>query len=108
MKRKGIIMLSVALCTALFASAAMADESTLRTAIEAGGKVQMSENVALTEELIVENDVTLDLAGYKLSRDGADSAIYVIRVRNNATLTINDSVGGGSIESTTTGNQTGR
>ena len=108
MKRKGIIMLAAALCTALFASAAMADESTLKTAIEAGGNVQMSEDIALTDELIIENDVTLDLAGYKLSRSGANSATYVIRVRNDATLTINDSVGGGSIESTTTGNQTGR
>ena len=108
MKRKGIIMLAAALCTALFASAAMANESTLRAAIKAGGNVQMSENIDLTNELIIENDVTLDLAGCKLSRNGADSATYVIRVRNNATLTINDSVGGGSIESTTTGNQTGR
>ena len=64
MKKKGIIMLAAALCTALFASTAMAvtDEASLRTAVQSDGTVTLENNIALTAAegpLVIKGTTTL-------------------------------------------------
>lgn len=64
MKRKGIIMLVAALCTALFASAAMAvtDDPSLREAIENDGTVTLENDIALDDNqgpLVIKGTTTL-------------------------------------------------
>lgn len=100
MKRKGIIMLAAALCTALFASAAMAvtDEASLRTAVQSDGIVTLENNIDLTDAqgpLVIEKNVTLDLNGYKLSRTSDQTNHTFVIAVNGGTLTITDSSEGG-------------
>lgn len=114
--KKATVMLLAVLCAAMFATAASAvtvtTEEELRTAVTSSQTVTLGADITLSDEaLIVTNGltVTLDLNGYTLSRSSETSdTIYAIRVRESATLTINDSTGNGSIETTTTGNQSGR
>ena len=115
-RRKGVIALTAALCVAFFASAAMAlDEDELRTAVQSSGTVTLNQNIPLTNgALTISNgvSVTLDLAGYTLSRDGSSEAAgtdtYVIEV-DGATLTIEDSSNGnGRIESINSNSQRAR
>lgn len=95
MKRKGIIMLAAALCTALFASAAMAayDDATLRSEIAAGGTVTLTNNIDLDDAqgaVKVTRDVTLNLSGFTLKRTSSQNTnTFVIEV-DGAELTIED------------------
>lgn len=118
MKRKGIIMLAAALCTALFASAAMAamavtDEASLREAVKNDGTVTLENDIALTDAqgpLVIEKNVTLDLNGFELSRNSekTDNS-FVIQVAGG-TLTINDGSADktGTIKSTNANDQKAR
>ena len=100
-RRKGVIALTAALYVALFASAAMAeinDDSTLRQAISEasdGGTVILNGAIELddtTGAIVIDKNITLDLNGYRLSRESnQDTLTHVIEVKNDATLTINDS-----------------
>lgn len=100
-RRKGVIALTAALYVALFASAAMAeinDDSTLRQAISEasdGGTVILNGAIELddtTGAIVIDKNITLDLNGYRLSRESnKDTLTHVIEVKNDATLTINDS-----------------
>lgn len=105
-RRKGVIALTAALCMALFASAAMAalDEAGLRTAVKSDGAVvKLDQDIELTTGALEVKgvSVTIDLNGWTLSRtSNKDDNTYVIEVSNNATLTINDSKGNGTILST--------
>lgn len=111
-RRKGVIALTAALCVALFASAAMAEinnDDTLRQAIEeasAGDTITLDGNVELDDAaILIEKDITLDLNGYKLSRtSNQTNQTFVIEVCEGATLTIDDTKGGGVIESVNTAN----
>lgn len=114
-KKKGIIALSAALCVAFFASAAMAayDDPTLRSEIADGGTVILEKDITIDEgegAIIVTNNVILDLNGKTLTRksESSNEVTYIIRVHEGATLTINDSAGGGTMTSTNPGNQNGR
>lgn len=115
MKRKGIIMLIVALCIALFASAALAvtDEDSLRAAVQSDGIVTLENNIALTDgdgPLVIKKNVTLDLNGFELSRDSASTAnSFVIQVAGG-TLTIEDGSADktGTIKSINTNDQKAR
>lgn len=108
-------MLAAALCTALFASAAMAvtDDASLREAIKNDGTVTLENNIALDESqgpLVIEKNVTLDLNGFELSRDSASTAnSFVIQVAGG-TLTINDGSANktGTIKSTNANDQKAR
>lgn len=115
MKRKGIIMLAVALCTALFASAAMAvdvnDLPGLKSAIEAGGDIKLTAPIDVDARINVQKSIVLDLAGQTISASLGSSDIFI--VTNGASMTIEDSVGNGAISSNgwsgiqVIGNQTG-
>ena len=115
LKRKGIIMLAAALCTALFASAAMAvtDDASLREAVKNDGTVTLENNIALDDSqgpLVIEKNVTLDLNGFELSRDSASTEnSFVIQVAGG-TLTINDGSANktGTIKSTNANDQKAR
>lgn len=95
-------MLAAALCTALFASAAMAayDDATLRSEIAAGGTVTLTNNIDLDDAqgaVKVTRDVTLNLSGFTLKRTSSQNTnTFVIEV-DGATLTVED-----------TGNSSGR
>lgn len=98
-------MLAAALCTALFASAAMAvtDDASLRSEIAEGGTVTLENDITIEDSegaVQVTKDVTLNLNGFTLKRNSSlNSHTFVIEV-DGATLTIEDSInGGGRIES---------
>lgn len=101
MKRKGIIMLIVALCIALFASAALAvdvnDLPGLKSAIEAGGDIKLTAPIAVDAQINVQQDIVLDLAGHTISASLGGSDVFI--VSNGASMTIEDSVGNGIISS---------
>ncbi len=80
---------------ALTAYAANAkDEKALITAVNKGGDVKLTKDIALAAELIIPDGktVTLDLNGKILSRslDGAQEHGSVIRVESGAALTVTD------------------
>ena len=64
----------------------------LKSAISNGGTVQLTEDIEISETLVVTRDVTLDLNGYVLKMTGNSS---VLRVKKDSpdpvTLTIKDS-----------------
>ena len=111
-------MLAAALCTALFASAAMAamavtDEASLREAVKNDGTVTLENDIALTDAqgpLVIEKNVRLDLNGFELSRNSekTDNS-FVIQVAGG-TLTINDGSADktGTIKSTNANDQKAR
>ena len=60
----------------------------LKSAISNGGTVQLTEDIEISETLVVTRDVTLDLNGHVLKMTGDGS---VLKVSDRATLTITDS-----------------
>ena len=60
----------------------------LKSAISNGGTVQLTEDIEISETLVVTRDVTLDLNGCTLRMTGTGS---VLKVSDRATLTITDS-----------------
>lgn len=108
-------MLAAALCTALFASAAMAvdvnDLPGLKSAIEAGGDIKLTAPIDVDARINVQKSIVLDLAGQTISASLGSSDIFI--VTNGASMTIEDSVGNGAISSNgwssiqVIGNQTG-
>ena len=60
----------------------------LKSAISNGGTVQLTEDIEISETLVVTRDVTLDLNGHVLKMTGNSS---VLKVSDRATLTITDS-----------------
>ena len=76
----------------------------LLLAAQNGGKVVLTSDVTITDEMpvVVEggNTLEIDLAGKKLTRSGADngqSGVWALRV-NDGTIIIDDSEGTGSVE----------
>lgn len=108
-------MLAAALCTALFASAAMAvdvnDLPGLISAIESGGDIKLTAPIDVDARINVQKSIVLDLAGQTISASLGSSDIFI--VTNGASMTIEDSVGNGAISSNgwsgiqVIGNQTG-
>jgi len=73
------------------ADATSSEESAvekLKLAISNGGTVQLTEDIEISETLVVTRDVTLDLNGCTLRMTGTGS---VLKVSGRATLTITDS-----------------
>ena len=60
----------------------------LKSAISNGGTVQLTEDIEISETLVVTRDVTLDLNGHVLTMTGD---VSVLKVSDRATLTITDS-----------------
>ena len=75
-------------CTADATSSEESAVEKLKLAISNGGTVQLTEDIEISETLVVTRDVTLDLNGYTLRMTGNRS---VLCVYNGATLTITDS-----------------
>jgi len=70
-------------------------------AISHGTEVVLAGDIALSAQVVVENDLTLDLNGKTLSYNGTDIlASGLFGVKRGATLTINDTVGTGKIDAT--------
>lgn len=64
----------------------------LKSAISNGGTVQLTEDIEISETLLVTRDVTLDLNGHVLKMTGSGSVLYVKEDGpNTVTLTITDS-----------------
>ena len=105
-------MLALLLCCALaigaFSSAALAAEETivksyddLSYAIANGGNIKLGVDIEISSESAsfgITNEVTLDLAGYALTRAGTSSA-KLFDIGSGGKLTINDTGSAGSIES---------
>lgn len=75
-------------CTADATSSEESAVEKLKLAISNGGTVQLTEDIEISETLVVTRDVTLDLNGCTLRMTGNRS---VLCVYNGATLTITDS-----------------
>ena len=78
------------------AGATSSEESAvekLKLAISNGGTVQLTEDIEISETLVVTRDVTLDLNGHVLKMTGDGS---VLKVSDRATLTIQDSSANGT------------
>ena len=74
---------------------AQVKDAELRAAAQFGGKLTLSEDIALQSTLVVTSDLVLDLNGYTLSNKVENAATDVIVVAEGATLTIE---GNGTVE----------
>ena len=70
-------------------------QSAIDKAIETNGKVVLIADITLTEGVVVDGTVTIDLAGYTITYNSTIQGESMIT--NNGNLTINDSVGTGVI-----------
>ena len=75
-------------CTAGATSSEESAVEKLKLAISNGGTVQLTEDIEISETLVVTRDVTLDLNGHVLKMTGD---VSVLKVSDRATLTITDS-----------------
>ena len=75
-------------CTAGATSPPDNAATRLKSAISNGGDVRLTEDIEISETLVVTRDVTLDLNGHVLKMTGDGS---VLKVGDRATLTITDS-----------------
>ena len=75
-------------CTADASSPPDNAATRLKSAISNGGDVRLTEDIEISETLVVTRDVTLDLNGHVLKMTGSGS---VLKVSDRATLTITDS-----------------
>ena len=75
-------------CTAGATSPPDNAATRLKSAISNGGTVQLTEDIEISETLVVTRDVTLDVNGCVLRMRGSGS---VLKVSDRATLTITDS-----------------
>ena len=75
-------------CTAGATSPPDNAAARLKSAISNGGTVQLTEDIEISETLLVTRDVTLDLNGHVLKMTGD---VSVLKVSDRATLTITDS-----------------
>ena len=75
-------------CTAGATSPPDNAATRLKSAISNGGDVRLTENIEISETLVVTRDVTLDLNGHVLKMTGD---VSVLKVSDRATLTITDS-----------------
>ena len=75
-------------CTADATSPPDNAATRLKSAISNGGTVQLTEDIEISETLLVTRDVTLDLNGHVLKMTGD---VSVLKVSDRATLTITDS-----------------
>ena len=81
-------------CTAGATSSEESAVEKLKLAISNGGTVQLTEDIEISETLLVTRDVTLDLNGHvlKMTDSGSGSVLYVKKDGpNTVTLTITDS-----------------
>ena len=80
------------MCTAGATSPPDNAATRLKSAISNGGTVQLTEDIEISETLLVTRDVTLDLNGHVLKMTGSGSVLYVKKDGpDTVTLTITDS-----------------
>ncbi|MBE6632128.1 MAG: hypothetical protein E7623_05440, partial [Ruminococcaceae bacterium] len=91
--------------TIINTSTTVATEAELKEAINNGGTVILGDNITVTEGLKIDAGATvvLDLNGKTLSQTKEQTAGYQM-ILNDGSLTIKDSVGGGKISYTDSGN----
>ena len=79
-------------CTAGATSPPDTAAARLKSDISNGGTVQLTEDIEISETLLVTRDVTLDLNGHVLKMTGSGSVLYVKKDGpDTVTLTITDS-----------------
>ena len=78
-------------CTAGATSPPDNAATRLKSAISNGGTVQLTEDIEISETLLVTRDVTLDLNGHVLKMTGDGSVLRVKKGPHPVTLTITDS-----------------
>ena len=103
-KRLLSLLLILCLCaallpvTALAAETTVANEEELRTALSTGGTVKLSGEIKLAAVLEINNTVTLDLNGYKITRanptGSATGSINAVSIGGGGHLTLTDSSNG--------------
>ena len=89
-------------CTADATSPPDTAATRLKSAISNGGTVRLTEDIEISETLLVTRDVTLDLNGHVLKMTGDGSVLYVKKDGpDTVTLTITDSRSDAPHEDTT-------
>lgn len=74
----------------------------LKTALEAGGKVELAGNIEYSDavEIKITKAVTLDLKGHTVTSKAAKINHFLMVIGENGALTLEDSVGGGALKAT--------
>lgn len=74
----------------------------LKTALEAGGKVELAGNIEYSEpiDIVITKAVTLDLKGHTVTSKAAKINHFLMVIGENGALTLEDSVGGGALKAT--------
>ena len=74
----------------------------LKTALEAGGRVDYAGNIEYSEpiDIVITKAVTLDLKGHTVTSKAAKINHFLMVIGENGALTLEDSVGGGALKAT--------
>lgn len=74
----------------------------LKTALEAGGRVELAGNIEYSEpiDIVITKAVTLDLKGHTVTSKAAKINHFLMVIGENGALTLEDSVGGGALKAT--------
>ena len=86
------ILMAIAMLIGLLSMTALADGTTFPT--QENGVIKLTEDITTADSLTVESDLTIDLAGHSLQYNGTGSVFLNVK---SGSLTVMDSVGGGSI-----------
>ena len=89
-------MVFAAIPLSTFAATPVTDEATLAAAVAAGGEIDLQNSIVLTNALIVDGNVTINLNGYDITTTGA----MVLAVKDTGNVVIN---GTGTLESASAG-----
>ena len=105
-KRLLSLLLILCLCAALLPAMVLAEDNVtivktkdqLEKAITEGGAIQLGGDIPLADALKINNTVTLDLNGYKITRanptGSATGSINAVNIGNGGHLTLTDSSNG--------------
>ena len=103
MKRLLAMFLTFALTLSLLPGIAFAaeagDAESLKTALEAGGSVELGSDITLDSnvDITITQEVVLDLKGHTVTKTYGAINNYFITIRDGGSLTLMDSVGGGAL-----------
>ena len=93
------ILLALVMVASLLPFGALADVASLPN--EADGVITLTDNVTLSNQFVVNEDVTIDLAGHNitgsLNYSSASASVSLFLVKSGHSLTIKDTVGGGVV-----------
>ncbi len=96
---------AVLLPTTVLAATEVTTEEGLLTALETGGEIQLAADIELTDALVIETSVTLDLNGHTITHPQDAEGEAAILIQNGAAVVLKDSSNGqGAVRELDSGN----